>query len=81
MKEEKTQGINTETTATDSHNTNKKTKETELLDLRAGYFQHTSPLQPNTARILNVLIHISLGEAVERTSKGTINSRPCCELC
>jgi hypothetical protein len=44
MKEEKTQGINTETTTKESQNTNKTTKETELLDLRAGYFQHTSPI-------------------------------------
>jgi hypothetical protein len=43
MKEEKTQGISTETKSKDSYNTNKKTNETELLDLRAGYFQHTSP--------------------------------------
>jgi hypothetical protein len=41
MKEEKTQGINTETTTKDSHNTTKKTSETELLDLRAGYNQDT----------------------------------------
>jgi len=44
MKEEKTQGIHTETTTKDSYDTNKKAKETELLDLRAGYFQHTSPI-------------------------------------
>jgi len=43
MKEEKTQGIDTETTTKDSYNTNEKAKETELLDLRAGYSQHTSP--------------------------------------
>ena len=43
MKEENTQGINTETTTKENHNTNKTTKETELLDLRAGYVQHTSP--------------------------------------
>ena len=36
MNEEKTQGINTETKAKDSYNTNKKANETELLDLRAG---------------------------------------------
>jgi hypothetical protein len=36
MKGEKTQGI-TETATKDSYNTNKTTKETELLDLRAGY--------------------------------------------
>jgi hypothetical protein len=44
MKEEKTQGISTETTTDDRCNTNKKSKETELLDLRAGYSQHTSPI-------------------------------------
>jgi hypothetical protein len=43
MKEEKTQGIDTETAIKDRHNTTKTTKETELLDLRAGYVQHTSP--------------------------------------
>jgi hypothetical protein len=42
MKEEKTQGIDTETTTKDRCNTNRTTKETELLDLRAGYNQHTS---------------------------------------
>jgi hypothetical protein len=42
MKEEKTQGINTETTTKESHNNNKTTEETELLDLRAGYNQDTS---------------------------------------
>jgi hypothetical protein len=42
MEEEKTQGIDTETTTKDRHNTNKTNKETELLDLRAGYVQHTS---------------------------------------
>ena len=45
MKEENTQGINTETTTKENHNTNKTTKETELLDLRAGYVQHTSTHQ------------------------------------
>jgi hypothetical protein len=45
MKEEKTQGIDTETTTKERHNTNKTTKETELLDLRAGYNQHTSLYQ------------------------------------
>ena len=44
MKNKKTQGITTETTSKDSYNNNKKTKETELLDLRAGYGQHTSPI-------------------------------------
>jgi len=44
MKEEKTQGIDTETTTKESHNTNKTTDKTELLDLRAGYCQHTSLL-------------------------------------
>ena len=43
MKEEKTQGIDTETATEDRYNTDRTTKETELLDLRAGYFQHTSP--------------------------------------
>ena len=55
MNEEKTQGIDTETTTKDRHNTNKTTEETELLDLRAGYVQHTSPNFPNTTLILNVL--------------------------
>ena len=36
MKEEKTQGISPEKTRKDSYNTNKKAKETELFDLRAG---------------------------------------------
>ena len=45
MKEEKTQGINTETTTKESQNTNKTTKETELLDLRAGYCQHARALK------------------------------------
>jgi len=40
MKEENTQGIETETTTKDSYNTNKKTNETELLDLRAGLPKH-----------------------------------------
>jgi len=40
----RTQGIDTETTTKDRYNTNKTTKETELLDLRAGYRQHTSPI-------------------------------------
>ena len=44
MKEEKTQGINTETKAKDSCSTTKKSNKTELLDLRAGYGQHTSPI-------------------------------------
>jgi len=53
MKEEKTQGIDTETTAKDRHNTGKKAKEAELLDLRAGYCQHTSPNQvPTTFNFL-----------------------------
>ena len=43
MNEEKTQGIDAKTTAKDRYNTRKKAKETELLDLRAGYGQHTSP--------------------------------------
>jgi hypothetical protein len=43
MKKEKTQGIDTETTTKDRYNTKETTKETELLDLRAGYVQHTSP--------------------------------------
>ena len=48
MKEEKTQGIDTETTAKERYNTNKKPIETELLDLGAGYDQHTSlPLHPS----------------------------------
>ena len=53
MKDEKTQGINTETTTKDSYNNNKKTKETELLDLRAGYGQHTSPQINKKPLILN----------------------------
>ena len=56
MKEEKTQGISPEKTRKDSYNTNKKAKETELLDLRAGYVQHTSPNFPNISLILNVLV-------------------------
>jgi hypothetical protein len=40
MKEEKTQGISPEKTRKDSYNTNKKAKETELLDLRAGLPKH-----------------------------------------
>ena len=44
MNEEKTQGIDAKTTAKDRYNTSKKAKETELLDLRAGYVQHTSPI-------------------------------------
>jgi hypothetical protein len=36
MKEEKTQGIDTETTIKDRYNTNKTTDYEELLDLRAG---------------------------------------------
>ena len=56
MNEEKTQDINTETPTKNGYNTNKKPNETELLGLRAGYDQHTNPLQPYTARILIVLI-------------------------
>jgi hypothetical protein len=41
--ETKTQGIKTETTTKDIPNTTKTTSKTELLDLRAGYVQHTSP--------------------------------------
>ena len=37
MKKEKTQGINTETTAKDSYNSNKNTSKTELVDLKAGH--------------------------------------------
>jgi hypothetical protein len=43
MKEEKTQGIDTETTTKDRLNTTETASKTELLDLRAGYDQHTSP--------------------------------------
>jgi hypothetical protein len=43
MKEEKTQGIDTETTTKDRLNTTETASKTELLDLRAGYVQHTSP--------------------------------------
>jgi hypothetical protein len=42
IEEIKTQGIDTGTTTKDRFNTNKKTEETDLLDLRAGYVQHTS---------------------------------------
>jgi hypothetical protein len=45
MKEENTQGIDAETTTKDRYTTNKTVKETKLLDLRAGYVQHTSPHQ------------------------------------
>jgi hypothetical protein len=45
MKEEETQGISTETTTKDSYNTNKTTENKKLLDLRAGYVQHTSTHQ------------------------------------
>jgi hypothetical protein len=45
MKEENTEGIDAETTTKESYNTNKTTKETKLLDLRAGFVQHTSPHQ------------------------------------
>jgi hypothetical protein len=44
MKEEKTQGIDTEKPIKDRYNTNKTTDYEELLDLRAGYVQHTSPI-------------------------------------
>jgi hypothetical protein len=54
MKKEKTQGISTEITKKDRYNTNKKADETELLDLRAGYFQHTSPISLYTAIFQNV---------------------------
>jgi hypothetical protein len=54
MKEEKTQGIHTETTTKDSYDTNKKAKETELLDLRAGYCQHTSPHKTKGSEKANV---------------------------
>jgi hypothetical protein len=43
MKEEKTQGISTETTTKDEYNTNKTTDNKKLLDLRAGYNQDASP--------------------------------------
>jgi hypothetical protein len=45
MNEEKTQGIDTKTTTKDGLTTTKTTSKTELLDLRAGYVQHTSPQQ------------------------------------
>jgi hypothetical protein len=43
MKEENTQGINTETAVKDRLSATKTASKTELLDLRAGYSQHTSP--------------------------------------
>ena len=60
MKEEiKTQGIDTETTTKDRCNTRKKTEETALLDLRAGYVQHTSP-QPQHISSLRKATYRSL---------------------
>lgn len=53
MKEEKTQGINTETKAKDNYSTTKRTNKTELLDLRAGYGQHTSPISLYTTIFQN----------------------------
>ena len=44
MKEEKTQGIDTEKTTKDRTNTNKKPIDTELLDLRAGIPKQKSQL-------------------------------------
>jgi hypothetical protein len=35
-----------------------KTEEEELLRLKAGYVQHTSPIQPHTALFLSVLIQM-----------------------
>ena len=40
----KTQGIKTEATTKEIPNTTKTTNKTELLDLRAGYDQHSSSL-------------------------------------
>jgi len=37
MNEEKTQGISTEAKAKNGNSNNKNSRETELLDLRAGY--------------------------------------------
>jgi hypothetical protein len=54
MKEEKTQDISTETTTKDRDSTNKKTNETELLDLRAGYCQHTSPQNNKRPAVNNI---------------------------
>jgi len=54
----KTQGITSEIRAMNTEYSNKTREDTKLLDLRAGYSQHTSPLQPYTARILNVLIQM-----------------------
>ena len=47
MNEEKTQGIDAKTTAKDRYNTSKKAKETELLDLRAGYTNTPAPSNVN----------------------------------
>jgi hypothetical protein len=43
MKKGKTQGIGIETKTKDGDSNNTNTSETELLDLRAGFVQHTSP--------------------------------------
>jgi hypothetical protein len=57
--ETKTQGIKTETTTKDIPNTTKTTSKTELLDLRAGYVQHTSP-QPQHISSLRKATYRSL---------------------
>jgi len=44
MNEERALGISTEAKAKDGDSNNKNTRETELLDLRAGYNQNTSPI-------------------------------------
>jgi hypothetical protein len=44
MNEEETQGIDKETATKDRLNTAETASKTELLDLRAGYVQHTSPI-------------------------------------
>jgi hypothetical protein len=64
MKKEKTQGISTETKTKDSHNTNKRTKKSELLDLRAGYCQHTSPNDATLNKSSDTL-HITNSPALE----------------
>ena len=70
MKEEKTQGINTETTTKESQNTNKTTKETELLDLRAGYVQHTSPHQNPPVLTGNYKQNLDTGTSTKQSGLG-----------
>jgi hypothetical protein len=49
--ETKTQGIKTETTTKDIPNSTKTASNSELLDLRAGYVQHTSPQPQHTSSL------------------------------